>query len=54
MAQARNKADIEYAVMLALILMVVFASIVYVGTSTKGSLDNTNSNLTTLGFGAGS
>ena len=46
--------SVEYAVMLALILMVVFASVVYLGTSTKGSLDNANSNLSAVGFGAGS
>jgi Flp pilus assembly pilin Flp len=46
--------SVEYAVMLALILMVVIGAIEILGTSTKGSLDNTNAQLTVHGFGAGS
>ena len=43
---------VEYAVMLALILMVVIGAIVTLGTSTKSSWDNSNNQLTTQGFGS--
>ncbi len=45
--------SVEYAVMLALILMVIFASIALLGTNTKGSLQNTNTQLNSYGFGGG-
>lgn len=45
---------VEYAVMLALILMVVLGSIALLGSNTKQSWQNTNSNLESVGFGSGS
>jgi Flp pilus assembly pilin Flp len=45
---------VEYAVMLALILMVVLGAVMTLGQNTFASLDNTNTQLTSYGFGGGS
>ncbi|MCE9608184.1 MAG: Flp family type IVb pilin [Planctomycetia bacterium] len=43
---------VEYAVMLALILLTCLASIVAVGNATSSSLSNTNTRLNNVGFGS--
>ena len=43
---------VEYAVMLALILMAIIASIASVGQGTGGMLSNTKSQLDSVGFGS--
>jgi len=43
---------VEYAVMLALILMVVIGSIYLLGQNTMSSLTNTNNELNEVGFGS--
>lgn len=43
---------VEYAVMLALILMVVFGSVVLLGQSTQTLFQNGNDQLNAVGFGA--
>lgn len=43
---------VEYAVMLALILLTCLASIVAVGNSTANSWQNTNTRLNGVGFGS--
>ena len=45
---------VEYAVMLALVLMVVFASVVLLGNNTRQSWENMNGDLNSVGFGSGS
>jgi Flp pilus assembly pilin Flp len=43
---------VEYAVMLALILMVVIGSIYLLGQNTMGSITNSNNQLNEYGFGS--
>ena len=43
--------SVEYAVLLALILMAVFGAVVAVGTKTSGSFSGTQSKLQAVGFG---
>lgn len=43
---------VEYAVMLALIIMACFAAVAAVGTSTSSSFQNSNSQLNSHGFGS--
>lgn len=43
---------VEYAVMLAMILMACFATIAVLGTTTRDSWTNTNSQLNSHGFGS--
>ena len=45
---------VEYAVMLALVLMVVFASVVLLGNNTRQNWENMNGDLNSVGFGSGS
>jgi len=45
---------VEYAVMLALVLMVIFASIAVLGSNTRQSWNNMNGDLNSVGFGSGS
>ena len=42
--------SVEYAVMLALILMAVIGAVAAVGQSTAGSFNSTNSKLQSVGF----
>ena len=52
----RNEAttSVEYAIMLALVLMVVLGAVVMLGVQTKTTWENSNSNLADYGFGSGS
>jgi Flp pilus assembly pilin Flp len=43
---------VEYAVMLALVLMVIIGSIYLLGQSTMGSLNDSNTRLNEVGFGS--
>jgi len=43
---------VEYAVMLALILLTCLASVIAVGNSTADSWSNTNTQLNNVGFGS--
>ena len=52
LARCEGATTIEYAVILALILLVVLSSISLLGSNTKQSWTNINTDLTDNGFGS--